>query len=178
MEHWYGNHIQTLNRLCSFGDTWNNQLMYSFMKTYQAMGVEHIIHIHTLLWNTDMGTISRLSIGYAALGTLETTSLCIVSWRPTKLWVLNTLFTSTHCYGTLIWEPYPHNADDWRNVERSLVIMIAYAMRSLISVLNEIAVAKLGAPPIVKRRFFKLICIPRLGTHQRNWTQLLVSTCE
>ena len=47
-------------------------------------------------------------------------------------------------------------------------MMIAYMMRSLISVLNEIAVAKLGAPPIDKRRFFKLICIPRLGMYQRK----------
>ena len=47
-------------------------------------------------------------------------------------------------------------------------MMIAYMMRRLISVLNEIAVAKLGAPPIVKRCFFKMICIPRLGTYQRK----------
>ena len=44
-------------------------------------------------------------------------------------------------------------------------MMIAYMMRSLI---YEIVVAKLGAPPIVKTRFFKLICIPRLGMYQRK----------
>eukprot|EP00250_Pteridium_aquilinum_P019422 c24426_g1_i1 orf=1306-2640(+) len=100
---------------------------------------------------------ARLTRGHAALGGLERMCSQIQFQEPrTKLWLFDTLVTSTLLYGVQIWGPSLDHSrrsggtyDGWRSMERPLISMISRMIRAKASVPHEIIRAELAAPPIV-----------------------------
>ena len=75
-------------------------------------------------------TETRLSRAYATLGGLERMCSQVQFQEPrTKLWLFDTLITSTMLYGVQVWGPSMDH-DRWRIMERPLVSMISRMIKA------------------------------------------------
>ena len=68
---------------------------------------------------------AQLSHRYAALGALEKTMCTFAVPRAAKLGLFDTLLTPTLFYGVEMWGPILNKANNWKDLERPLVIIIA-----------------------------------------------------
>lgn len=117
---------------------------------------------------------ARQARGFAALGALERQCADIQFQEPrTKLWLFDTLVTSTLLYGAEIWGPSLFHKrkeplagqdgpesdynDGWRHMERPLVMMIARMIRSKPSTPHEIIRAEMGAAPVVTEALLRAV---------------------
>ena len=74
-----------------------------------------------------------------------------------KLWLFDTLVTSTLLYGEETWGLSLNKANHWKDLERYLVLMLACMIRSKESVPHDIIRAKMGATPIITEALFQLV---------------------
>ncbi|MCO5553894.1 hypothetical protein L7F22_007420 [Adiantum nelumboides] len=100
---------------------------------------------------------ARLDRGFAALGRLER-QCAHVQFQElrTKLWLFESLVTPALLYGSMVWGP-SLNTEEWRQMERPLVMMIAQMIRCKASVPHAIVRAEMAASSIVTEALFQSV---------------------